>query len=240
MKKLVLVPHKMGSRAARDLANTLSQALGYRVLRVKTDRVGPRRIPFVLHGGTDKLTQFQKFKENNVAIPEFTTERATGLDWLRGGSSVVCRTLLRSSEGRGIVIADAAEGIVAAPLYTRYFKKKREYRVHVFNGQVLDVQEKRKRNGFDNDKRDTRIRNLSNGYVFCRDGLVEPPGLRDLAIAATKALGYNLGAVDLAWNEHLGKLVVFEVNANPGMQGTTLENYSKAIVDWYKEQPNAV
>lgn len=238
MKKLVLVPHNMGSRAARDLAATLSNALGYKVFRVKTDRVG-KRIPFVLHGGTDKLTQLQKFKDNNVSIPEFTTDRAAILDWLRGGFPIVCRTLLRSSEGRGIVVADAAEKIVNAPLYTKYFKKKREYRVHVFNGQVLDVQEKRKRKGHEGE-RDTHVRNLANGYVFCRDGLVEPAGLRDLAIAATKALGYNLGAVDIAWNEHYDKLVVFEVNANPGMQGTTLESYSKAIVDWYKGQRNAL
>jgi glutathione synthase/RimK-type ligase-like ATP-grasp enzyme len=134
------------------------------------------------------------------------------------------------------VLATTPEELVEAPLYTRYFKKKREYRVHVLNGSVLDVQEKRKRKGVADDQRDHRIRNLANGYVFCREGLVEPPGLRDTAIRATQALGYNLGAVDIAFNEHHGRLAVLEVNANPGLQGTTLETYAEAITAWYKEQ----
>lgn len=235
MRRLVLVPNKMGSRAARDLANTLSEKLGYKVFRVKPQRV-KRRIPFVLKPGTDKLTQLTKFKENNVGTVEFTAERGAAVEWLRERMPVVCRTLLRSSEGRGIVVAETEEQLVAAPLYTKYFKKKKEFRVHVFNGQVLDVQEKRKRSGVADENRNTRIRNLANGYVFCRDGIVEPDGLRDIAVRATAALGYNLGAVDIAYNEHHNRLAVLEVNANPGMQGSTLESYANAIVGWYKEQ----
>lgn len=232
-KKLVLVPNKMGSRSARDLAATLSEKVGHKVWRVRPNRVG-RRIPFVLSPGTDKLTQFNKFKENDVSAPEFTTDRNVANGWLTE-SAVVCRTLLRSSEGKGIVVAETAEEIVAAPLYTRYFKKKKEFRVHVFDGKVIDIAEKRKRKEF-NGSRDTHIRNLANGYVFCRDGIVEPDGLRELAIRATQALGYRIGAVDIAFNQHHNKLVVFEVNACPGMQGSTLENYANAIAAWYKEQ----
>jgi glutathione synthase/RimK-type ligase-like ATP-grasp enzyme len=143
--------------------------------------------------------------------------------------------LLRGSEGRGIVVAETAAQMVAAPLYTKYVKKKREFRVHVLNGQVIDVQEKRRRREFDGE-RDTRIRNLANGYVFCRDGITVPPGLSDLAISATVALGYNLGAVDIAFNEHHNRLVVLEVNSTPGMEGTTLEKYATAIVEWYRTQ----
>ena len=233
MRKLVLVPHNMGSKAAKDLAAKLSEKVGHKVWRVKANRVG-RRIPFVLRQGTDKVVQFNKFKEANVSIPEFTTDRERA-GVLLGNGPVVCRTITNASEGRGIVIAENPEQLVLAPLYTSYFKKKKEFRVHVFNGQVIDVAEKRKRKSHA-DQRDNRVRNLANGYVFCRDGLVEPTGLRELAVAATKALGYNLGAVDIAWNEHHNKLVVFEVNANPGLQGSTLESYANAIVNWYKEQ----
>jgi glutathione synthase/RimK-type ligase-like ATP-grasp enzyme len=232
MARLVLVPHNMGSNAARDLANKLTEKVGHKVWRCSPDRVG-RRIPFALKGGTDKLTQMQRFKDAGVSIPDFTTDHSVAVGWLADGV-VVCRTLLRSSEGAGIIVAENAEQLVAAPLYTKYFKKKREYRVHVFNGQVIDVQEKRRRSGVEGG--DTRIRNLANGYVFCRDGLVEPDGLRELAIKAVQALGYTLGAVDVAYNAHHNSLVVFEVNANPGLQGTTLENYANAIVGWYKEQ----
>lgn len=235
--RLVLVPNNRGSAAARDLANALSQKLGYKVWRCSPQTVG-RRIPFKLTSGTDKLTQLTKFKENNVGTLEFTIDRAVAVTWLPT-TPVVCRTLLRGSEGRGIVVAETQDQLVVAPLYTRYFKKKTEYRVHVFNGRVIDVQEKRKRKmeGEQVNAADTRIRNLANGYVFCRENIAEPDGLRDLAVRATAALGYSLGAVDVAFNQHRNQLAVLEVNSNPGLQGTTLENYSNAIIEWYKGQP---
>jgi hypothetical protein len=231
MKKLVLVPNKMGSRSAKALAEVLSAKLGYRVWRVSPARV-KGRIAFQIREGTDKLTQLQRFLENGIATPEFTSDPAVARAWLTDGTSVMCRTLLRASEGRGIVPATGTDPLVPAPLYTKYFKKKREYRVHVFNGQVIGVQEKRKRKEVEGG--DSRIRNLANGYVFCREAVVEPTGLRDLAVRATAALGYSLGAVDIAFNEHHNQLVVFEVNAAPGMQGSTLENYANTIVEWYK------
>lgn len=233
MRRLVLVPHNMGSKSAKDLANKLSEKVGHKVWRVTPTRV-KRRIPFVLHGGTDKVEQFRRFQTANVSIPDFTTERSVAARWV-GDIPVVARTLTSASEGRGIVIAETPEQLVMAPLYTKYFKKKKEFRVHVFQGKVIDVAEKRKRKDHA-DQRDSRVRNLANGYVFCREGLVEPTGLRDLAIRATQALGYNLGAVDIAWNEHHDRLVVFEVNANPGLQGTTLDSYANAIVNWYRSQ----
>jgi len=227
-KKLVLVPNNMGSRSAKALAETLSDKLGYKVLRVKGERVRGRPF-FKLNAGTDKLTQLNRFNEHGVNCPEFTRDHATAAGWIRGGSSVMCRTLLRASEGRGIVVAETEEQLVNAPLYTRYVPKKQEFRVHVLNGQVIDVQMKKKRRGFE-DERNTKIRNLANGYVFCRNGIREPDNLRELACKATRSLGYTLGAVDIAYNVKRDQLVVLEVNANPGMQGQTLENYANAIV----------
>ena len=233
-KKLVLVPNNMKSRSAKELAKALSKKVDHRVFRVRPQRVR-NRVPFFLLPGTDKRTQLTKFKEHDVPTVEFTSDRNVAADWVRSGC-VFCRTLLRSSEGKGIVVATTPEELVPARLYTKYFKKKTEYRVHVFDGRVIDVQEKRKRKGVPDDARNTKIRNLRNGYVFCRDGIDEPDGLRDLAIRATNALGYTLGAVDIAYNAHYNRLVVLEVNANPGMQGMTLDNYSTAIAEWYQAQ----
>ncbi len=227
-KKLVLVPNNMKSRAAKSLAQTLSDKLGYTVYRVKPTRVR-NRAPLQLLPGTDKLTQLNSFNTNAVNCPDFTTDRDVAAVWIGEGSTVMCRTLLRASEGRGIVVAETVEQLVPARLYTKYVPKKQEFRVHILDGQVIDVQMKRKRKGFE-DARNTKIRNLANGYVFCRDGLVEPDGLRELAVKACEALAYRLGAVDIAHNVKKEQLVVLEVNANPGMQGSTLENYANAIV----------
>lgn len=236
--KLVLVPNKMGSRSAKALADSLSTKVGYKVFRVTPQKVR-NRVAFKLLPGTDKLTQLRKFKDAEISCPEFTTDKQVALNWIADGSVVVARTLLRASEGRGIKISESAGDLVDAPLYTLYVKKKKEFRVHVLNGRVIDVQEKRKRKDY-SDERDTRVRNTANGYVFCRDNLVEPTGLREIAIRATAALDYPLGAVDIAYNERNNQLVVLEVNANPGLTGTTLENYSVNIVNWYKEKINGV
>lgn len=228
MPKLVVVPNKMGSRSAKELANALSYKLGYKVYRVTPERVRGRS-QFRLQRGTDKLTQLKLFTRHGVECPEYTTDRAVAEKWITDDKAVViCRRLLRSSEGKGIVVAETTDQLVRAPLYTKYVPKKEEYRVHVLDGEVIGVQMKKKRRGFE-DERNTKIRNLANGYVFCRDGIVEPNTLRQLAIKAVNALGYRLGAVDIAHNVKKEKLVVLEVNANPGMQGQTLEDYSACI-----------
>ena len=233
MAKLVVVPNNMRSKASKSLAETLSDKLGYKVWRVLESRVR-RRIPFKLQAGLNKTTQLTLFVAAGVPCPEYTLSRQQAELWIGGGDVVFCRTLTRASEGRGIVVAETVEQLVDAPLYTKYFKKKEEYRVHVLDGQVVDVQIKRKRRGFE-DVRNTKIRNLSNGYVFCRDGILEPTSLRQMAISAVSCLGYSLGAVDMAYNVKKDLLVVLEVNACPGMQGTTLENYANAIVSKLKE-----
>lgn len=233
-KKLVLVPNNMGSRGARALADTLSEKLGYKVYRVKAGRERGRP-SFKLQPGTAKDVQMAAFNTNDVPHPDSTRDISVARSWIEAGDAVMCRRLLRASEGRGIVVAETADQLVPAPLYTRYVKKKAEYRVHVLNGQVIDVQAKRKRKGFEGE-RDTKVRNIANGYVFCRDNIVEPNDLRSVAIKATASLGYALGAVDIAYNERNNLLVVLEVNANPGMQGTTLEKYATEIVAQHKGQ----
>ena len=67
MTKLVIVPHNMKSRSAKALAETLSHQLGYKVYRVAPNRVRNRKA-FVLHGGTDKITQLNRFNANQVCL----------------------------------------------------------------------------------------------------------------------------------------------------------------------------
>lgn len=120
-----------------------------------------------------------------------------------------------------------------APLYTKYVKKKYEFRVHVFNGQVLRTTIKLKRSGVE--RATTQIRNLENGYVFANvpDGVAtEVVELCEAeAIKAVAAVGYDYGAVDCVYNARLNRVFVLEVNSAPAMEGTTLEVYSNAIIE---------
>jgi glutathione synthase/RimK-type ligase-like ATP-grasp enzyme len=187
-------------------------------------------------GITSKLRAFERFKAAGIPTPEWTTNIEEARQWISAGKIVVCRTLLNAHSGRGIVLLSEAMpnplNIPVAPLYVLYKKKRSEYRVHVFDGKVIDVSEKRRRNGSHILNPEGYIRNLANGWVFCRDGVVEPADLRDLATKAVSALGLTFGACDIIWNEHENKCYVLEVNTAPGLEGTTLQRYMEAIVQW--------
>lgn len=231
VNKIVLVKDR-ASNGLRNLAEALSERVGYRVLRVSRDRILGRRA-VVFPNGLDKIAQFRLFKEHNVSAPDFSTDYNRVREDIPNGRQIVCRALTNSSEGRGITIADRTAELPRVPLYTEYIPKKKEFRVHVFDGEVIHVAEKRKRRG-DNPDRNTQIRNTANGYVFCTTDLVEPADLRANALAAVTALGRSQGAVDLVYNESKDKSFVLEVNSRPGMEGTTCQKYAEAILRRYQ------
>ena len=116
-------------------------------------------------------------------------------------------------------------------MYTKYFKKADEYRVHVFDGEVIDVQQKRKRQEVPNEEVDYQVRSGRNGWVFCRDGVDCPGSVRIMACRAVNVLGLDFGAVDIGWNRHNEECAVFEVNTAPGLEGSTLDSYYRAIAN---------
>ena len=146
---------------------------------------------------------------------------------------MVVRSLTSASEGRGISIVPKEELTQHAPLYTEYIPKKKEFRVHVFNNKVIDVQEKRRRRGLDQTQ-EFKVRNTANGYVFCRNDVVVPDDLHTVALSAVRALGRTQGAVDVVYNEKQNKCFALEVNSRPGLQGTTLKIYADACINYLK------
>ncbi len=180
----------------------------------------------------NKLYCLQRLWDKEVSCPRFTDDAAEAKGWIQGGAIVFARKILNGSGGAGIVECTADNGILpAAPLYVEYIKKKKEFRVHVFNGKVIDVQEKRKERDFDG-VRNTRIRNLDNGYIFAREGLVEPDTLRKEALLAVAALGLFFGAVDIVWNAKQNRCYVLEINTAPGIQESTVHAYAAAIKEF--------
>lgn len=179
----------------------------------------------------DKLSSYKAMATAGVPHPPFSTSRREAQTWWDNGDTVVCRKLLRASKGRGIILAsrDIGVPIVRAPLYVKYIKKADEYRVHCFNGRTIDVQQKRKRRERHNDTVDYQIRNVHNGWVFCRDDVDCPPNVLGAALRAVDALDLDFGGVDVGWNEKKQEAVVYEVNTAPGLHGTTLDKYFEAI-----------
>lgn len=222
----------VGSGFAKALQQGLLQAGLDKVFRVDHARgldkwLNGNNVFFVTNNPVNKIEQFRRFAEAQVSAPKSATSEQGARDF--DCKTIFARTLVNSTNGRGIVEFDrASEQYPRAPLYTEYIPKKAEYRVHVVCGKVVDVQQKKKKRGFEG-TRDTRIRNVANGYVYTRSDIVEPNGIRELAVQAVESLKYCYGAVDIIYNEKQDKCFVLEVNSRPGLMGTTLVNYVNAI-----------
>lgn len=180
----------------------------------------------------NKLDSYHALQDAGVLIPEFTTDIETARKWAEK-SVVMCRKLLEASGGKGIVVAQKPLDIVPAKVYTRYVRKKREYRVHVFQGQVIGF--KRKIKHKDIEVEDAFIRSHDNGYRYICDPANPPTrATLDAAIAAVRALNLDFGGVDIAWVEKGDKPYVLEVNTAPGLTDMTGDWYAQAFKGKYK------
>lgn len=225
--KIRLVSHKIGSQSLKLLAEGLSTKLGYKVFRSKAPH--PKQENITYGDCKNKLFQYEWFAANGLPALPFTTTKEKAESWLQEGSVVFARKLMRASEGKGIHVCNPGEILCQAPVYTLYRKKKREFRVHVYQDQIISVLEKRKRKGFEGTV-DTKIRNTANGYVFCSQDVVEPPGIRELALKASQVTNSMFKGVDIGFNEKLNELFVIEVNSAPGIAGSNIGRYIEVIV----------
>jgi hypothetical protein len=217
----------------KRLAAWLTAQLGYKVFRTTEER--PKRTALCYGAGVDKLAQYKWFQEKGLSALEYTTSQDTADQWVSEGCTIFGRKLLNASCGKGIVII--APGTPATvdtncPVYTKYKKKKREWRVHVFRDKVVAIVEKKKRSDWTGPS-NSKIRNLENGYVFCQEITLTPAleqRINALALAAAGVCTSDFKGVDLAYNEANDDLFVIEVNSAPGIEGSNVEKYGKAVL----------
>ena len=217
------------SKSLREIARGLSAMLGKRIWR--TTKPSLIRPQFRYGQSVNKLSQYQWFKNNDIPCLEFTTELNEAVDWCEEGHTVFGRKYLNASCGKGIMVFESAFDVEPCPVYTLYKKKKREFRVHVFKDQVVSVVEKKRKKEFDGE-RDTKIRNVANGYVFVQQNVDEPDGLRELALRAAEVSYSDFRGVDIGYNKLKDELFVIEVNSAPGIQGNNINRYLEAIVQY--------
>jgi glutathione synthase/RimK-type ligase-like ATP-grasp enzyme len=233
-----LLPYKKFSKSARDLVGLLEAIY----LNPEVDHLVDGTVinwgnsqpkgmvsnwinsPAKIRISNNKLLAFQKLKEHNVSIPDFTTSTEEAQAWVNNGHLVFARTKLSGHSGDGIVVCDANTPIPNAPLLVKYVKKAAEYRVHVAFGEVIDEQAKRKRKDF-NGEVSNQIRSHQNGWVYCRKGFLNDGRRNEVAIASVAALGLDFGAVDIIYNQKKDQYYVLEVNTAPGLEGETLFIY---------------
>lgn len=247
-----IYPYNPSSRSAKEL----SKGTGYKrvkhtgdVIRVDTlINWGSSKIDRKIEGAiinkpeavakaSNKLSAFKLFKKKGVNIPDFTESLEEANKWLAEGSIVVARTKLKAHSGDGIIIYDPDEvpkgEIIATKLYTKYIPKAEEYRIHVFRGEVFFVQRKARNKDVPDEKVNWRVRNHGNGFIYANQDvkLLNINQAHQQAIEAVEALGLDFGAVDLVYNRKHNKHYVLEVNAAPGLTGSTLEAYIQLFKD---------
>ncbi len=252
-KRFVVYPYSMTSKSGKYLANALDAMRVYpdrKYLPNKNDIIvnwGNGNVPnwslnykkqIINHWDNvcyaiDKRDSFDLMAKNGVRTPPFTKNPQEALKWLYDGSMVVGRAKVQATRGKGIVLMKAVADFVPCPLYTKYQKKLREFRIYVFQNAVLDFLEKRR----DSDRLNAGtvnefIRTEEEGWVFCRQNVHVPGDVGEQAVQAVKALGLIFGGVDVIWNDTTRLAHVLEVNTAPGIWGTTVTKYATQIREY--------
>jgi len=186
--------------------------------------------PALVDNASNKLSFFDMMTHRGVRTPPWTVNLEQAEEWLDQGHRVMARTQLRGHSGEGIIVCHPDENdIPLAPLYTRYVKSRQEWRVHVFQEDVLFTQRKVRNPEVGPDEADWWVRSHQNGFMFQRNNETEPDGLRDIAIQSVQACGLDFGAVDILWNEREDLLYVLEVNTAPNLEGTSVLEYASKL-----------
>lgn len=248
--KTFIYPYKPGSNSARDLA----QELGVKRIAHNNSRFRGNQDKLVVNWGARALPP-EVEKCNILNTPDAVTRASDKLEFFHNAGcrkpkwwvdwrdarvfcneenkTVVVRHILNGHSGAGIELIEPGDYMPdCAPLYVEYVPKKHEYRVHVFNGQVLDVQRKARRREVADEDVNWKVRNNANGFIFARNGdnLGDVPvDVLKQATDAVASLGLDFGAADVIFNERSGLAFVLEVNTAPGLVGTTLKNYAAAF-----------
>jgi len=254
--KFFVYPYKQGSASAKALAT----ALGGRVIKLEGSRYRNKPDHVVINWGSSDCPPMYRDHLNPIPSPlnwssrycsdkikfflacydadespryvPFSCDYVNTIEgW--GLCKIVSRTILNGSSGAGIVISEPGEQPPPAQLYTKYIKKKAEYRIHVMKTrqgsyEVFDWQRKVKDPA--REVLNWQVRNHHNGFIFIRE--TEPPSedAKLQAIRAVSACGLDFGAVDVLVGSADNLAYVLEVNSAPGLSGVTVDHYRDAFV----------
>jgi predicted ATP-grasp superfamily ATP-dependent carboligase len=223
--------HKVSSKTGKKLGT----ALGIRRGQGRTAEQRPPLIrwgnaaefnaPTILNqrnailNASDKLQALTILAEAGVRVPEF--QRHAPFDdgtWF-GRSR-------HGYGGRDIAVYSGHAAYGHHDFFSRYVPNKREYRIHVFKGEIIRLQGKWL--DFPDQQTSPYIQNAANGFRFRTPNFALRPERTEMAIKAVEALGLDFGAVDLLVGED-GLTYVLEVNTAPGCSPMTARAYVEAI-----------
>jgi hypothetical protein len=178
-----------------------------------------------IRSNTDKLGSLETLRDAGIPTPDWTTNRdeiseTFGYPALgRAESHTRGEDINLILQWRDAYLTDGND------YFVEYIPTDLEYRMHVVNGEVVKVHEKRLRSEESNHP---FIRNHETGWVFVEPR--EDPPSDQLAIDAVGCLGLDFGAVDVIRGED-GEEYVLEVNTAPSLDEANLERYGNALAE---------
>lgn len=205
--------------------------------------------PDAVERSVNKITTLELLSTNGVDCLDFATKDiATVRTWLDCGESVIIRDTVTGKQGKGVTMLHPHVDdpvIPDAPLYTKHYDKTHEFRVHIFNGKVIDYVQK-KRMGSKKlaergiEKADELLRNHKRGWVFAHKDIIIDNKIKKLALDTAKVLGLDYCGIDILAKVEDGKVldaVVCESNSAPGMSSQiTFNAYVKAISKFIEDR----
>jgi hypothetical protein len=189
-----------------------------------------------INRASDKLDAFETWFSDEtvgVEIPAFTIIQAEAQAWSDAGETTFGRTR-RGFKGRGITIYPPGSAVGVHELYTKGIQTTREYRLHVVGGEVIRVQRKYPTVV---GSESAWIKNHAAGFVFRQPRQALHQNRIRMAIAATKALGLDFGAVDMVIDNGQREYIL-EINTAPACSPLTATAYVNALASLIQERSN--
>lgn len=199
--------------------------------------------PFAVKNCVRKDKTYSILDISNVPIPAFAFSKEVGFSYIKEGGCVI-RHVVDGKGGEGVEVVlnnDKYKSLLDfpdAPLYTKFYNKTHEIRLHVYHGEILQIVEKKR---IGKAKREDQgivlnehVRNHSNGWALVKNDvtpiLSEDRTLKVQAVRAIQRIGLTFGAVDMMVRldkdcREVLDCAIAEVNTAPGIEGSTLELY---------------
>lgn len=200
--------------------------------------------PFEIDQYKDKLKALIKMERGGVSVPKFNWYKQRDiLDRGLLNYPLIGRTRYHYG-GSGFKFIRNEEELqkdYQSDYWLEYIdgEDKREYRVHVFRGEILRVQRKREKEEYDHVKLHNVCRSHNNGWYFSLCDIERThESVKREAINAVRSLGYDFGAVDVIRIPSQDKTVVLEVNSGCGLDNSGLELYAQKIKEWIEVTRN--
>lgn len=243
---IYIAPYKIGSESAKIIARQLGalRTKGNKSYRhpsifinwgnsnLSVSGRGVKRIinkPRAVGLAANKIDTFDTFNRHRVPTVDWTQSTLLAKQWVEQDGVVYGRRIVNGSQGVGIIVITGDDSTFPhCPLYTKAVISPQEYRVHVANNKIIDFTRKRKRDGGEANE---YIRNVENGWVFCRQEEELPREVASAALMGVAALDLDFGACDVLFKKETRTPYVLEINTSPGVEGTTLNKY----VEYFKE-----